>query len=51
MEIAVIAIFIIGADMLILCSLPLMSRLAIKYSKFKLWHFCPVSKVQFSYGF
>lgn len=49
--IAVIAIFIIGAEMLILCSVPVISRLAIKYSKFNLCLFYTESKIQFSFGF
>ncbi|MFT6838994.1 MAG: hypothetical protein ACJAZR_002537, partial [Sediminicola sp.] len=32
-------------------SLPLMSRLAIKNSKFNLWGFYPFSKVHFYCGF
>lgn len=38
--IAVIAIFIIGADTLLLYSLEVISRLAMKYSKFKFVLIC-----------
>jgi len=40
MAIAEIAIFIIGADMLLLKCLAVMSRLAMKYSKFNLVWIC-----------
>ena len=35
MAMAIMAIFIIGAEMLLLCCFALIKRLAIKYSRFK----------------
>jgi len=50
--IAVIAIFIIGAEILLLWSLAVMSRFAIKYSKFKCYDFkFGVQKYSFILGF
>ena len=49
---AVIAIFIIGAEILLLWSLAVMSRFAIKYSNFKWYDFkFGVQKYSFILGF
>lgn len=48
MAIAVTAIFIIGADILLLWFLAVISLLAIKYSKFKvIWYLFLFSKILF----